>query len=509
MYDILIIGSGPSALSALSSIDGNKYIGLIDIGTSVPKNIKKLQKQFLQLPVNLKPYFTDKFFKKNKHLLRSSLDQKKYWGSSFIYQNNSVNSPNMSNSTGGFSMIWGASSFSMPKSQLIKMDSEYKKHFLSHNSKIEKLLDVAHSGEVSKFYLSVKSVNANFQSLISDALPRNNSCTSDQLYCEILASRLAVSIKHQSPNISLTKGCIECEMCQIGCPTSFIWSSVKGINDYSIKLGVTKISGTVTKLEELSSFVKVHVKDGNRIKILKTKKILLTGGPASSVKLLVDSGIYDSLRIVDSQTTFLMFFSLAKIKKYNKLSLTDSSLITKKFNRFSHCQLYLLNDYFIARIRSMNWILKFIPEFIFEFLRKRIVFGFAYFPQEVSGQLEYSDKAWKICQPPDYKKIGFYLKDISESASKNRLIRIPIKKHLKVGGGNHLGSNIFLSGAWKNIDKKIWNLPIDEYGRPSNRQRIHLCDAAGFGPIPTGPVTVSSMAHTSLLVKKIISSKFD
>jgi hypothetical protein len=203
-------------------------------------------------------------------------------------------------------------------------------------------------------------------------------------------------------------------------------------------------------------------------------------------------------------------WSLKKIKSGNSnLSLADTSLTTKGTECVTHTQLDTLNDYFIARLRNSYPLVRMIPKIVLRIFSRRLVFGFTYFQQEVSGQFKYTNQKWIESKSPDWRKIKMAFKNISIAALDAGLWLIPLRYHFPVGGGHHIGGEMFVKGMWEELNDQFWRIELDELARPMGYERVHVMDSTALGPIPTGSVTLASMVHTSLLASRINSELMD
>jgi hypothetical protein len=270
-------------------------------------------------------------------------------------------------------------------------------------------------------------------------------------------------------------------------------------------LNVELVVGNLTKFEESKDYVAVTVENLNEKYVYFAKKLLLTGGVKSSSELLVNSKIYKEIKVFDSQTNLVCIWSFKKIKlQKSPFSFADLSIHFEINNIQSHIQLYRMNDYFIHRIRENYFILKLLPVICFKFLSSHIIFGFSYFPQEISGEFIYSKGRWIKNKSADFKTIRRIIKVEAIKLFKIGLLLFPMQIKLPTGSGNHIGGQFYLEKSWASLKSDLDWKEIDGFGRPCNLTRVHICDGLVFGPIPVGSVTLTSMANTSRIVSKIM-----
>ena len=506
IFDIILIGSGPSAVAALSSIDPELKVLVVDKCVKPSHKVDELKNQIgIELMKKKTIVETVNFlFKTEKKILQSDFIKKKYWGSDYVYGELQRNSPNFSQAYGGFSKIWGATCFPYTNSDLSKMEKQFRSEILIHIEKMEKLIDVEHSGFTSKIYPNTSTYNVEERSsLIERLIQISNHKTISGFNFE--PSRLAISNKNQIKTKFESVGCLSCGLCQVGCPVNFMWDSTNDFETYVNLLKAELVVGNVTKFEESEDFISVVVENLNEKYVYFAKKLLLTGGVKSSSELLVNSKIYDEIKVFDSQTNLVCIWSFKKISlQKSQFSFTDLSIHFEMNDIQSHIQLYRMNDYFIHRIRENYFLFKFLPLTFFRFLSLHVIFGFSYFPQEVSGEFMYSKGRWAKNRNANFKAMKKIFKAEARKLFKIGLLLFPIQIKLPTGSGNHIGGQFYLEKSWTSLKSDLDWREIDGFGRPCNLTRVHICDGLAFGPIPVGSVTLTSMANTSRIVSKIM-----
>jgi len=508
IYDVILIGSGPSAVAALSSLTSKLKVLVVDNSVRPPRKVEALKNQIgrKMLKGQNVAEIVNTLFENQKHILKSDFTKKKYWGSEYIYGEIHKNSPNYSQAYGGFSKIWGATCFPYANTDLLRMTKQFRSEISDHISKIEKLIDVEHSGTKSNVYPGASTENIKERSkLIGKFIDNAKLKTIKGLNFE--TSRLAISTKNQDKNKTQPTGCLNCGLCQVGCPVNFVWDSTRDFEIYMNSLKAELVVGNLIKFKELSDCVSITVKNSNNEEVYLTKKLLLTGGAKATSELLVSNNVYEKIQIFDSQTNLVCIWSRKKIDlEPTQFSFTDFSVHFENSNFKTHIQLYRLNDYFIHRIRENYLVFKLLTNKCFEYLSSHIIFGFAYLPQEISGQFIYSNGSWEKHKSADHKVIRKTLNRTSLKLFKLGLLMLPWQIKLPTGFGNHIGGQFYLDKSWKTLNSNLNWIKIDDFGRPPKLKRVHICDNLVFGPIPVGSVTLTSMANTSRIVSKIMKS---
>jgi ferredoxin len=511
MFDAIIIGSGPSSVASLLQMKPNARVAVIEHTSTTPSEILAKQQELADLYSDSHdgPGSGALMLERYPYLAKSNFTVKPYWNSDFLYRRKVEHQPSISSARGGFSLVWGATAFPYTESDLMRMRDSFVSSFREQTSFIERVLHVAHEKIQGEMFASPATENFRPQAKIFHTLMRTKGQSENMVY-EFEPTRLALASQSPNGNKIFDSGCINCGLCQLGCPTGVVWTSKNDFENLLASQPITVISGWVSKIEVCDEYVVAKVYKEGEFEEIRAKRILLTGGVASTAQLLVDSGIIPELRLLDSQTTLTLMWSLKKIKSGNSnLSLADTSLTTKGTECVTHTQLYTLNDYFIARLRNSYPLVRMIPKIVLRIFSRRLVFGFTYFQQEVSGQFKYTNQKWIESKSPDWRKIKMAFKNISIAALDAGLWLIPLRYHFPVGGGHHIGGEMFVKGMWEELNDQFWRIELDELARPMGYERVHVMDSTALGPIPTGSVTLASMVHTSLLASRINSELMD
>ncbi len=511
MFDAIIVGSGPSSVASLLQIKPNARVAVIEYTSTTPSEILAKQQELADLysESHNGPESGASMLERYPSLAKSNFAVKPYWTSDFLYRRKVKYQPSISLARGGFSLVWGATAFPYAECDLVRMKDSFVLRFREQTSFVEKILHVAHEITKGEMFASPATQNFRPQAKIFHTLTRTQGQFENMVY-EFEPTRLALAAQSPKGNIFFDSGCINCGLCQLGCPTGVVWTSKNEFENLLASRPVTLISGWVSKIEECDNYVVARVCKEGEVQEIRAKRILLTGGVASTAQLLVDSNVFPAIRLLDSQTTLILMWSLKNIQTgQSNLSLADTSLTTKSNNYVTHTQLYTLNDYFIARLRNSYPLVRMIPKIVLRLLSRRLVFGFTYFQQELSGQLKYTNQKWIESKSPNWKKIRMAFKNISNAALDAGLWLIPLRYHLPVGGGHHIGGEMFVKGMWEELNDQLWRIELDDLARPMGYERVHVMDSTALGPIPTGSVTLASMAFTSLLASRINSESMD
>jgi ferredoxin len=331
----------------------------------------------------------------------------------------------------------------------------------------------------------------------------------EHIYWEV--TRLAVSILNQRKQKSPGDGCLNCGQCQNGCPFGVVWNSWFDFQVEVLRLGATYLRANLISAKDLGKFVKVDYQEAEIISSVMIKRVFLTGGPLSTSRILLRSGIVESLHLVDSQTSMIMGISLRKkllMRQHDNVSFPDTSfLYINKGNELA-LQSYSFSPYILSRLLPQPLATSKPLQKILKFLQKFLFVGLLYFDSSISGRLELDSsgrsnfvKGNDFLQKKIYKNFRYHMKKFG-------LFFIPKLKSLPVGGGYHLMGKFFPSNYWIN-EKTLEDQGMTKLSRLATFQgaeRIHLLDSSILGHLPTGSVTLSSMATTTTLVKRILKA---
>lgn len=513
-YDVLIVGSGPSALAAIRQLPHGLRVLVLDRGHTIPNSVLDIQNKYrnaqrfnLEKENGRARNFSSGNSKNNYRL-------KSYWGSEFSYLTNESAPPYESKSQGGFTSVWGATCFPPTRKVLNNLDSVTFAEYSAALSEIETLIDVSWGGSNTNCY---EPCNTQNHLLCEGSMFGGNLAASGEkltsngghIYWEV--TRLAVSVLNQRKQKSPGDGCLNCGQCQNGCPFGVVWNSWFDFKVEVLRLGATYLRANLISAKDLGEFVQVDYQEAEMISSVMIKRVFLTGGPLSTSKILLRSGIVDSLHLVDSQTSMIMGISLRKkllMRQHNNVSFPDTSFLYINEGNELALQSYSFSPYILSRLLPPPLATSKLSQIILKVLQKFLFVGLLYFDSSISGRLELDSSGRSISiKGNDFlqKKIA---KNFMYDMKKLGLFFIPKLISLPIGGGYHFMGKFFPSNYWIN-EKTLEDQGMTKLSRLATFQgaeRIHLLDSSILGHLPTGSVTLSSMATTTTLVKRILKA---
>ena len=354
-FDILIVGSGPSALAAIRQLPQGLRVLVLDRGHTIPdsvldiqnryRNVQKLYTEKVKSSAQNFPFLTDK----NSDRLKS------YWGSEFPYLTSELGPPYESKSQGGFTSVWGATCFPPTRKMLNKLDAATLTEFTMAQSELEEFIDVSWSGSNTDCYNPCQTRNnllcngSMFEGHITATGEKSTS--KGKIYWE--TSRLAVSTLNQIKQKYPEVGCLNCGQCQSGCPFGLVWNSWFDFKEELLRLGATYLKANLNSAKDLGDFVQVDYQDTKMMSSVMVKRVFLTGGPLSTSRILIRSGIVNELHLIDSQTSMVMGLSLRKkllMRKDHNVSFPDTSFLYVNQDYELALQSYTFSPYILSRL---------------------------------------------------------------------------------------------------------------------------------------------------------------
>lgn len=505
VFDFAIVGSGPSALAAISQIPTGKKVLVVDRGLEIPKEVLDSQEAFRR-QISRQDKRSQRVL---KSVDKSTWDLKTYWGSDFIYEPREK-LPYESRVKGGFSNVWGATCFPPPMKIINQMNDSTKTTFLEALEFIERMIDVSWCGNSADCYPQCATENSYLQEIYY--LGKCQGFVGQREFHGSSVSweptRLGVSKKVISRDRPSLSECVDCGACQLGCPFGIVWNSWPRFQQEILRLKATYLQGNLDSFTEIEGKVEISITSPSNVSSEYTNRLLLTGGVLSTSEILLRSDRIVEAKIRDSQTAFVYGFS--KIRKdsrnrFDNLNFPRVSFLFESTSSSVGLQLYPVSDYILRRGSGVLPVPNFAYQFLKEILQKWMFVGLAYFDSNVSSSIRIRKGELSIIRSKKRIRTRIY----KEMRGKLRFLGICLgrfRREMTVGGGYHFMGNFFPGNFWKNerllIDDGFQKLT--ELSSFSDLSRVHILDASIQTHMPTGSVTVGVMANVALLTKKII-----
>ena len=490
VFDYLVIGTGPSALSAARALPRAASKAVIDFGVSTPDSVKKAIESFNAGIDHQLIYTMSSKILRNSTFNPFSFRKKLYWGSAFVYSNYPTESKSLKSSQtfGGFSLVWGCTA-AKPDTQFLEtLPLVILSDFENSVTNVSQIFEFHESNStlVQPRLLPTSDFSLNF-------LRRTQS----GLRLQIEPSRIALNL-FKDWNVSQ---CLECQLCQVGCPVNITWTSQPEFKRLMMSDSpVVLIPGEAVSFSESQNSVTVSVQEptGNIIEV-SGHRLILSGGPLSTAKLLLSSQVVPEVTIRDSQTAAVIGFTFWR----NNPSTVKHSLaevfLKANFKRFSIAlQLYGYAQWIESKFRNGSFLTRAFT-YVSSVFTNRFFVGLMYFPEELSGRIKLMENEFRIGRSlASLVRIFFYHVILFLRLLKNGVLINPIPLLFPVGGGNHIGSS-FPNNFLPESD----SASSDTFGRTFGMNRVHIVDSSSLHRLPVGSVTLTSMAFTDLICRRI------
>jgi ferredoxin len=478
--DTLVIGTGLSAWSAITSMDSLENVHVIDGNEKI----------------------RSKNFTTSKHL-----GLKTKFGSTHSFADPlSLNLVDMSSnqlpaslSRGGLSEVWGNGFTPYPFSQLdnrnLITDLEI---FLS----MKELLDLMpHVADKALMDLRFRE----FQEIY--ALTSYEGVDSHQFFIQVneeLSRKANSDFAFGRPFLFLNKKlCTRCGLCLTGCPYGALFDAGEMFNSLILsgKIKSTQVhSGVVNKLIPKTDSIDVEFWNEDGLQVKSFKNVILCAGPIPTAAILMRSNlIEDDFKIPDSQVFYFAGFSMRRVSPVPEIAEIGQLAIYPVNIESGDFQVGFYAPSKISRERISSSLFRGPINFLRvpKFISDRLIPGIGFLPQESSGFLTLKLEGESIIvsrtSRDHVRKSAMHVVRILTKLFSSTSLRV-LKISLRIpdpGSGFHIGASIPLDGDH-----------IDELGRLRTEVRIKVMDASILPSIPAGAHTFVTMALIRFLMKK-------
>lgn len=472
MNKILIVGSGPAAFAFLYGITNFKNLDITLIDNS---NIKIQDTSCIFYQNNFSGSRLNDF---------SSINE--------IYNTDSkLEAPSSSKAFGGFSNVWGGTIDNIPVKLKEKFDEskiDIEKEFEDINSFIDKI--------------------SKGKSKITNTTQIDGFKGLDNIYKRIKSDK-SFTVKFSSTAINKTKlktikDNIICDFCgsyRWACNNNTIWDSKEYISNLIEKDLIKYIPDTkLLSFEEDKLQVNCKFRNINQFYNEKFDKLIIAAGPIATSVILLNSKIFQSIEIKNSDLVQYPFLKLFRTsKKLDNFSDLFIQFKIEGMNFFS--QIYFFSRG-IVLLSKLNSLLKKTVQFIPNILLNNFGGAFIYYDQEISSSIVISKVEGKINFGFIDSKISTELdKDIKSLFRRHKIFFIkPLKNILKYGQSNHFGGQFLHSINLKD------EFSSDTLGRVKNLHHTHIVDASVLPYIAAGPITIFIMANSLRISREIMKA---
>jgi hypothetical protein len=512
-YDIIVIGTGPSAAAAVYQLlkSGIQDFAILDAAKELPPN---LQMRMTSLKASLS--HGENYLKRVRKQTRShkslSLDKhygsKTFLGSDFAYANPSeitsfdCEIANFTQSRGslafgGLSNYWGGTFF--PSHRLSENLIEQK-----HFDVISEIVPIIGKEDALTEHLPLPKSWSNFDVLTKFGeyiigryqKPHNKFSISKN------------GFKMGYPRIALeTRGgnqsCQMCGSCNIGCIHGSIWNSSSFFSPLFTDKKATFFGGReVIEILPDEKTVRIRCAGGEQF---SANKVFLGCGSLLSATLLAKSQLLPPTSFLhETQVSILPLFVPKKQEKEPRgftLSQAFIYSIPKNGVHDFSVQLIGFSPELVDRVFELYPFLRILPECIVEFIMRFSGAALIYQPMDSSGQLRIEVTEGKI-QITEHSESLQGVTQVNGWRSLIRSLRaiglfpfVPLIQRTPIGSSYHLGRLVDSKGDFL----------INDAGQLIIEPRIFAIDGLALRDLAPGSITNTIMANAVRVVEKCVS----
>lgn len=507
MHDNLVIGSGPSAVSAAYALAGKgERVTVVDAGYSLETE----RRNRVALLAERDPGdWGDEaaIFYENVEFGAGGVKEKKLFGSDFasrasqafrIERENAVFCTSLAR--GGLSNIWGRGVEPAAREDLAHWPVSYDR-LREYYAKVLEFMPLSadRDGLLACYPLFTDSFNRPPLSaqarVLAGQFRKNEKALGERgIYGGV--SRIAASYSGGS------RECTRCGKCLAGCPYGLLYSSSDTLARLCAEGSVTYLPGFLAdSIEERRDAVTVRCIEGknNSPVSFRAKRVFLAAGPISSAKILLKSLERFGEELVIRNSDMLYIPALlrnppANVVSEDKITMSLFSLALADASVSSHpvgMHCYLNNEMFLHILNNAAGPFKAVAQPLIRAFLNRFFMIFAFVHSSESSHLSaVLEKETDILHVTGVKPAA--------AQQVNRRIRKKLFAHRGLTGfypvplyrdKNLPGSSIH-SGASFPMGKSA-----DTLGRPDGFKNLHVVDATVLPDIPSGSFTFTVMAN--------------
>ena len=507
--DIVIIGSGPSAVSCAMGLSERGIVPtLLDIGDELDP---KRREQLARLASKDRDALLSEDLKNlgDEVVFTGGFMEKQAWGSSFPYGAEEREPlqfdgafQKISNAVGGFSNLWGAAVLPYRDQDLESWPIRQK----DLSPYYEKVLNFLPYSAVSD------DLDKSFPLYKSDRFDLNISPTAEEIYRGYLRHKNAfagrgltigrsrLAVKNEE---GLNQDCVYCGRCLKGCPKQLIYNSKDTLKDMIAKQRIKYVVGKrLLSFVEADGLVQLYLKDertGEESQF-PSSKLILAAGSLGSGKIIMNSTGSEEITLKDSQyfAVPLLFDKeiLRDSEAYHTLSQLFLELDELPFlKRGVHLQLYTYNDFYKKTLDQKLGPLSGMFSWVSRSFAKRMGVLQGYFHSDDSA-------TFKLVKDPHggFRVEADKARQVEEQVHRTRKFLAPLLKELKIrvlpvgttitlpGKGYHSGGSYPMSAVPKDATTAI-------NGKLYGFDNVFVADSSVFPSIPPTTITLTVMAN--------------
>ena len=488
VVDFVVIGSGPSGWAALHALValGKKPL-LIDIGFNSEKN-HAASTALVDEQID--------FSLKSRH------------GSTYMYEypadsidvGNLKSKVPLSGAFGGLSTVWGTN-LQLCREACMKSNDGLDLEYSIATKTV--LTNMFHSGASD----DLDSVGF-WPIPFSDSTPQSNRMKKIQgdLRSVFNAEPFVVGMARNATRGSAT-GCLLCGKCMTGCQFEAIFSTENQIKQLIDTNQITYVRAAVESIARGEGTVSVACTDLQIDQHFKVdaKHVFLGAGAIATGAILIKSKIVPTrVNLTETQVAYLPIFTL-KPKPNETPNYTLSQVFVESQDGLTssssfHMSLYEPSEDWENRIKAVHPIL---GRLFSKMVIKRLIAGICFFPTSISGQLQLSlgeDMLVKVEEVRQVATLKISKKRLK--ALRKLMLRARLFPLVELAEFPPTGSSFHVGVLKHGKERCISNDGLTNFG-----VGLYIIDGAALRSLPTGPVTLSIMVNSTMIVNRVLAKQ--
>ncbi len=302
-------------------------------------------------------------------------------------------------------------------------------------------------------------------------------------------SRVAIDTRPDQPTV-----CRPCGLCLSGCPHDSIWYSGDTVQRWVREAKVQYASDTlVERIVPTAQSVRIHTRSAGAERVIEAARVYLAAGPIATGAILINSGVRDSLELLDTSTAFVAAMSMRRQTPSPGAHALSQWWVSSADNRF-HAQVYAPSTLHVARLEERLPALS-RAQAVTTRLAMRLHPVIAYLDPELSDRLTLSRRGGRVhvagrTSEATTAVFGKYLSRLSRTFAKAGFV-LPVRAAEigEPGAGYHFGSSL------------PHGTDSDDLGRVAGIDRVHVVDGSVLPHIQVGSITPTIMANACRIAR--------
>lgn len=469
MYDMIIVGCGPSSYSFLKGLEKNKKFHNKNIALICPSKYKENTKA-----INISDV-SPKFLQKNNLLSLSY----------YLFSLKNIITDNFTaigiHGIGGMARIYGGSIGTFDKYSLKRNNLNYDE-FMTYYDEMKSFLP--YTG------------NEDDLLMLDCNIPKTKSITISDRVRKLFGQYANDRFKVAHPRLLVKNSCNNCNQCLIGCHNDSVWypnmTDFKNIEN--IELSIVNDAF----VERIDTNTISICDEENKIQVLKTKKIILSAGVIQNYKLLAQSSKIEKkdAKLYTTSAISFAFLNFTTNKTKNFFGMGNATFMLEKDKK---TMLYgnLYDGYSLSVSKGLVFSSFFLIDKIYKMASRYMVAGAGFMSSDnTKCSLSYENDIITIS--------GKYTKKYNESIKYAflhlKLFTKEIKSIMLHLEKTKIGGDIHYAGG---IPQELYDKDLIVNGKLKNLDDVLVLGGSTFSYLPPQSPTLSFMANSYRIGKNL------